>query len=173
MASAFPPRDLDEFCGMCAAACDQAGTEVNALAMVDDNADEEGIMVAAIEVGDTAVDLAQVFEEMFVGGRTYAALATRVGWSPDEGPVSSAWSLICVEATIRARFYVRRVVEDRDWWRMPVDRAPWFALSTASSLRAKLAGEVGAMIARPFGAPELFNRPGHGALPPLHEDGTL
>jgi hypothetical protein len=100
---------------------------------VDDG--EEMLMGAAHR---DAADAFLAELDRVIVGRNMAALATRVMWSPDEGPTRPAWMLTAVAKGKPAFFAVKRNVEDERWWLIPPGNEPWFALSTAGGLRAAL-----------------------------------
>jgi hypothetical protein len=111
--------------------------------------------------------------DQLVKDRRMLGLATRVKWSPDESDTKPAWMLVAVEAgTDEAVFAVKRFVEDDMWWRMTGLDAPWFALSTAGSLRASmLKGEP--LHLKSAKSEALYKRVWEDPHPPSDEHGRL
>lgn len=164
------PKTLDEFCGYCAHITEGVDEAVAAMAMAED---PDGVIVASIKTGDSAEALGEAFEQLLVGGRRFMAMATRVNWSPDEGPTTLSWLVVAVSAEETAQFFVKQNDGDK-WWRLGPMQAPWFALSTAGSLRKKLQGDPAPLTIRgDVQDPRLFSLPSDGTPPPLYPDGKL
>ena len=162
---------LEKFAGGCADACQYASDDSGALVMTEE---EDEILVGEV-LGSDPEHVSLVTEEMFVGHRTYAALATRAMWSPDAGPSSDAWCLVAVDTSVSpAIIRVKRLVEDDHWWDIQVKDAPWFALSTASGLRKALAGER--MVTKaimPDSDPRLMSKLTDGTPPRIDKEGNI
>lgn len=112
-------------------------------------------------------------DQLLKGGRI-AALASITGWSPSPvGRTVPSWSLVAVGVGgVPAELWVRRIREDAAWWELDFREAPWFALATASGLRAAL--DLG----RPLRLKQakdarLLQRPGDCAHPPVDGRGGL
>lgn len=134
---------FDDFCQTASQACDTClDEEVNALMMVD-NDDVDSVKVLAILVADDPADPEMLLatEVLFSDQRRFAAMATRAAWSPNhEEPTALSWNLVCASTEAAPRYFVRRIIEDQGWYEIAAQFAPWFAMSTADSLRSKLTG---------------------------------
>lgn len=134
---------FEDFCLTASQACDTClDEEVNALMMVDSDS-VDSVKVLPILVADDPADPEMLLatEVMFSGQRRFAAMATRAAWSPNhEEPTALAWNLVCASTEATPRYFVRRIIEDQGWYEIAAQFAPWFAMSTADSLRAKLNG---------------------------------
>lgn len=98
------------------------------------------------------------------------------GWSPaDDVPVTAAWALVAVgRGGVPGCLLVRRVVEDQRWTRIPPERWPWFALSSAAALRACVEGAGGRPLRfKVATAAELYRTPEECPDPPVDDRGEL
>lgn len=129
-----------------------------------------GTEIRVVEVDDG--DAGHVLIEKVIGSTPLRlALASRVNWSPlSRGPLSLAWALVVVEPFRPAWLLVRRVC-DRIWTRIPLNAAPWFALSTAAGLRAALGGKP--LEIRSATSARLFASPRDVPNPPVDDKGLL
>ncbi len=132
----------------------------------------------AVEEGDIVLRgfTAEEFQaggfNQYLLGRDAAALVTRVEWSPsDDEPTTPAWMLVAVTFDREAVFAVKRDLEQR-WWRIDPPDTPWFALSTAASLRAAITNGT-PMVAKAGFDRSLFQRPADNPRPTLDKDGRL
>lgn len=160
--------DFDIFCSAAADAMDNAGNERLAflVPLTRDSLKIAGFM-GAEQANARARELIQSFYL-----RRFGAVATRCSWSPDEGPSSEAWALVCLEILKPGRIFVRRLEEDEKWWEIPLSEMPWFLGTTAGGLRALL--EKGEWNEIKEGQDErLFGRIAEGNPPPPDEQGRL
>ena len=145
--------------------------QVEALMMTDD--DQEGLACLGVETGEEPNT--HHVDQFFAGHHDYAAMASLVGWSPaDEVDCAPSWMLVAVRRGEPPAFLVGRIPE-RQWYRVDPFDAPWFAVSTAGSMRAVLDGQPPGPIKKArHGDPRLFGRPGQGdEAPPVDEHGRI
>lgn len=136
---------------------------------VDDR--DEGISVLSHAGSDAAATAG--IDQMLGSKHRMAALVCVTGWTPDgTSPVRPAWVIVAVgTGGLPALGAVRRIREDTRWTRLPPNELPWFALSTASGLRAALDGEP--LRLKSGSSAELHRRPDEVPDPPLDQDGRL
>lgn len=133
--------EFEGFCGAIAEACANAREDTRMVIGMNDEQPDDPFAVLLGEVSEEDFNSGGLVAQLdqLVKDREMLGLATKVAWSPDESDTVPAWMLVAVEAgTDEATFAVKRIVEDEVWWRMKPLDAPWFALSTASSLRASM-----------------------------------
>lgn len=131
--------DFEGFAGALAEACEKAAEGTLMLIAMDDPQPDDEFSVLVGEVGPDDLDDSLTAQlDQLVKDRKMLALATRVKWSPDESDTVPSWLLVAVTGEDEAIFAVKRMREDDRWWRMKGVDTPWFALSTASSLRASI-----------------------------------
>lgn len=169
-------EDYDDYMGTAASVVEEIEDDVDSLFMVSDGDLKDGkLLCMAIEEdeGLSARVTAQM-DQMMAARPFFAALATRIGWSPDDDtPTSAGWLLVGVDTEHAAYFCVKRDAEDDKWWRVDTGAAPWFAVSTAGSLRDAL---IHGTPLRPKDAnakPELFKSMSESPPPAADEDGLL
>lgn len=160
---------LEVFARQAASACDDAKvTGMNGLFILDDG--QPDVLCLPIPVNQqperTEADI-----EALPRPRRMAAMATRMSWSPDESPTVDAWALIAVDRNSPAIFMVRRIKEDTHWSLIANSELPWFAASTAGSLREWLGGKPLTM--REGQDRRLFGRVADNDPPPVHRDGKI
>jgi hypothetical protein len=111
--------------------------DVEMVFAVDDGRD--GLLVVAAEVGDEDATIEEEAANLLATPRRIAAMATRIGWTPNPtGPTAMSW-LITVVAPGQAAFaVVRRVREDVEWTHVPSTALPPLAWWTAQALTQAL-----------------------------------
>ena len=161
---------LEDFIGLALTACEHLSVDgsLSAIFMTDD--DEPELTCLVVEEG---MGVPADVNRFFAGDHSCAAMATKVSWSPNEdvdfGP---AWILVCVQRDRTAAFLVGRI-DLQEWWQLMPESAPWFALSTAGSLRGALDGRPMPPIkAARDGDPRLFSTVTEGT-PPEDEHGRI
>ena len=165
--------ELQRFAAAVAHQIDAAGLAPDAtelLVAVDDGSD---VLMCVTEDGAAPSALAQI-DQLLATPRRVMATVSVTAWSPTaDGTSSVAWILIAVgRGGLPAFAAVRRIEEDTRWARLPPTQLPWFALSTASSMRAAL--EHGAPLKFKRATSEaLHRRPDECPDPPLDERGEL
>ena len=137
---------------------------------VDDGA---RVMSVAGTARTAGVVVQSAADQLFAAPRRMAATATMTGWSPSPvEPIVASWLVVAVAAGLPVSAGARRIVEDRLWTPLNPDELPWFALSSAASLRAALeSGEPLAFKSGPDG--RLYRRPDEEPKPPLDDRGRL
>lgn len=135
--------------------------------LVWDGADKE-VLVGVFDSADE-----ETINRAITGPNVQAlGMASVVRWSPTPtGESSDAWCVIVVHPDAPARFMVRRLVEDHTWWSLPPAGAPWFALSTASGLRAAITNKQPMVFKR--ATDERLYRRVDEATPDVDEQGRL
>lgn len=166
----IPDLNLQRFAGDCLEAAETAQDTTEAMFMTD--APDGAISVCELPMGAPQKEVTRVGNDLFPG-RKYAALVSRVNWSPDDGPSSPGWCVTAVSATVGPAVVAVHRHQDAGVWNIPVDEAPWFALATAASLRGALKGRSLVPKLVPKDDRRLLNRPGEGPLPPVDERGLF
>lgn len=166
----MPDLNLQRFAGGCLEAAETAQETTQAMLLTD--APGGAVSVCELPMGAPEKEVTRIGNRLFPG-QTYAGLATRVNWSPDDGPSSPAWCVTAVSAFGGPAVVAVRRDEDVGIWNIPVADAPWFALSTAASLRGALAGKPLVPKLIPKGDRRLLNRPEEEPRSPVDEDGLL
>jgi hypothetical protein len=166
-------EDLESFLGAAIEAVEGIEDGIVTVFMVNDTDDSLLCMAVEESAGLNAAVTAQM-DQMMAKRPYFAAMATKVGWSPsNDEPTTGAWLVVGVDPERTAEFCVKRIVEDEKWWRLSSDDVPWFAISTAGSLRdAMLHGTP----LRPKNAtdkPDLWKRPDELRHPAVDPDGML
>jgi len=164
---------MERFAQGCAEVCETAQSETGAILMTNDW-ESDGVLACEFRGRLDPTAFSDASRTMFVS-REYASMATRVKWTPDGGESSPAWCFTAVSALGGpAVVMVRRDEGDSGWWHIEMSEAPWFALATASGLRAALKGEA-PLIPKyiPSGDRRLLDRPGQGPPPPTDRQGRL
>lgn len=161
---------LEDFIGYALEACEHLSADgsLSAIFLTDD--DEPELTCMVVEEGE---GLRADVDKFFAGDHSCAGMATKVAWSPNEdvdfGP---AWMLVVVQRGRTAGFLVGRI-DLQQWWQLMPEQAPWFALSTAGSLRGVLDGKPMPPIkAARDGDARLFGLVADGT-PPMDEHGRL
>lgn len=113
-------------------------------------------------------------DQLLATRRRMLAMVSPILFTPDgSAPSREAWVLVAVGLGGGPPVVaVRRIVEDDQWMQAPPDALPWFALSTAASLRAALENGTPLRL-KQAAAPELYRRPDEVPEPPLDERGEL
>lgn len=165
---ASSPARLDALAGAVATSCDSAPDDTRLVAGID--ADDDILTLLA---GDADQPSPAELDELFAAAGAFAALATRVRWSPTpDGPSSDAWLLVAVMTGLPALFATRRLAEDARWTRLPAEHAPWMALSTAAGLRRAL--DTGAPLTlKTVADAGLLRTPSESPAPAAGPDGQL
>ena len=174
--SAMRLDTLEDFLAEAMSACqyvsaDDPDGDISALLLTDD--DEPDLLVMTIGRGDTPEPTA--VDAFFAGQHHYAGMATMVSWSPDDQtPFGPSWMLVAVQRERTAAFLVGRI-DQRQWYQLMPEGAPWFAASTAGSLRKVLDGEPMAPFKKAAeGDPRLFGIVAAGdPAPPEDEHGRI
>lgn len=132
-----------------------------------------GPVVLAPGGDDTNTAVQAATDQLFASARRMAAMASVTGWSPSpEEPVVASWVVIAVASGLPALAVVRRAVEDHDWSAIHPSELPYFAASTAASLRAAI--ETGKRLTlKQTADPRLYRRPDEEPDPPLDDQGRL
>lgn len=166
--SRLTQEDFDGWCGTFGEAVLSLPQE-NTVYVGTDDAGESLLVTGAVKPDESFYD--EVNALLTSGQHVMAMMATRTMWAPEEDlPTVDAWLLIAVTPGLTARFAVRRLEVDANWWE--VRDAPWFALSTASGLRSAL--ESGApLVFKAVADPRLLHAPGEGDAPPEDEHGRI
>jgi hypothetical protein len=161
---------LEDFIGYALEACERLSSDedLSTIFMTDD--DEPELSCLLVNEGE---GVGANVDQFFAGNHTCAGMATKVAWSPSEdADFGPAWMLVVVQRGRTAGFLVGRI-DLQEWWQLMPENAPWFALSTASSLRCVLDGEPMPPIkAARDGDPRLFGLVTDGT-PPVDEHGRL
>lgn len=143
--------------------------------MVDDGKDD-GLLCCAVDAENIkSPALVGQIDQMMAGRPKFAAMATRVHWATTEdGESLPTWLAVCVDPDRDASFLVRQDEEER-WWQLKVEDVPWFAVSTAGSLRHSLqTGEPLHMKTATKEKPGIWQTPKHMPLPPPEDaDGRI
>ncbi len=164
--------DLDQFTGYAMSACDGADKEaVQSILMVDD--DEDGMACMAInEPTHDHPTSVHLVDQLCAGRHDFAALASQVRWAPDDDTdFADSWLLVAVQRDRTAFFAVGR---PERWYELSPTDVPWFAASTAGSLRKVLDGEsLGPIKSASDGDRALFDIVGRGPAPPHDEHGRI
>jgi hypothetical protein len=165
-------QDYDDFMGTAAEIVLEMEDDVLTVFMVSEGL--EGLRCMAIEndEGLSARVIAQI-DQMMATRPIFTAMATKVGWTPDESDTTPAWFLVGVDPEREAYFCVKRIAEDDTWWRLKPEDVPWFGLSTAGSLRDAM---VHGTPLRPKNAnenPNLFMKPTEEPDPGTDAQGNL
>lgn len=162
--------NLQRFAGDCLEAAETAQETTEAMFMTE--APGGAIAVCELPMGAPEKEVTRIGNELFPG-KTYAALVSRVNWSPDAGPSSPGWCVTAVSSSVSPAVVAVHRHEDAGIWNIPVDEAPWFALATAAGLRRALKGKSLVPKLVPKGDRRLLNRPGEGPPPPTDEHGLI
>jgi hypothetical protein len=165
------PTRLEEFASWAAAACIDAPALAETIFFVDDD-DEEGLACLGVE-RDEKPQIGAL-DQFFAGEHRYAALATMVSWAPDgETDFAPSWLIVAVTHDRPAMFSVIRI-EEQKWYEVPAKDAPWFAASTAGSLRKALQGvPLGPFKRARDGDKRLFGAMSEGDPPPPDDKGRI
>lgn len=162
---------LEDFIGYALEACEHLSSndDISAIFLTDD--DEPDLTCLVVEQGEEVL-VAKV-DQFFSGDHNCAGMATKVAWSPsDDVDFGPAWMLVVVQRGRTAGFLVGRI-DLQQWWQLMPENAPWFAASTAGSLRGVLDGEPMPPIkAARDGDPRLFGLV-TDETPPVDEHGRL
>ena len=166
---------LEDFLAEAMSACqdvsaDDPDGDISALLLTDD--DEPDLLVMTVGRGDTPEPTA--VDAFFAGRHDYAGMATMVSWSTDDQtPFGPSWMLVAVQRGRTAAFLVGRI-DQRQWYQLMPEGAPWFAASTAGSLRKVLDGEPMSPIKKASeGDARLFGSTAHDPAPPEDEYGRI
>ena len=165
--------ELEEFTTAAVVELDErvgANDALELMLAVDDGA---RLLSVAGMAGTAGVVVQSAADQLFAVPRRMAAMATMTGWSPSPTePIVASWLVVAVASGLPVLAGARRVVEDRLWTALNPDELPWYALSSAASLRAAL--ETGEPLAIKSGADgRLFRRPDEEPEPPLDDRGRL
>jgi hypothetical protein len=166
-------RELERFAAVVADEIDDREMDPQQVPLILAVDDGEHVQMVSGRAPSHPSTLSQV-DQLLATRRRMIALVGTTGWSPaDEVPVTAAWVLIVVgRGGGPALVVVRRVAEDEQWTHVPVDRLPWFALSTAGGMRAAI--EHGTPLRlKQATATELYRRPDECPDPPVDERGEL
>lgn len=165
-------HDREDFIGHGLVVCENLSVfpGIHTVLMTDDD-DSPG--VATMPVASSMPDPAAV-DQFFAGHHDYAGMATLVSWSPDERPFGPTWLFVAVRRDQTAAFVLGRV-DLQQWWQLMPEQMPWFALSTAGSLRGVLDGEpMPPVKVASDGDPTLFGIAASGApAPPMDDRGRI
>lgn len=160
--------DFEIFCAAAADAMDHAGDEQMAFIVPwrHDAVHVAGFTDMA-DANKRGPELVRAFHL-----RRFGAMATRCYWSPDDGPSSEAWALLCLEITQPAQLFIRRLEEDERWWALKMNDAPWFLASSAGALRSLLEHGEWTEVKEAHDA-RLFGKVRDGDIPPVDEKGRI
>ena len=165
-------RELEVFTYLVATAVDNIGVdpaEYDMLVGVDDGGDALLLPGGPNHREATTAEL----DQLLATPRRMAAMVSLIGWSPGESPTRPAWFVVAVgRGGLPAVVCVRRIEEDDTWTALSINECPWFALATASGLRASLEHGVPLRLKLARSA-ELYQRPDEQPEPPLDERGEL
>jgi hypothetical protein len=168
--------NLEDFLGHALALCEATSDDdqVEALFMTDDD-DPSGLTYITMAPGG---DLQSPAIDAFFRGDSheYAGIATRVSWSPDENTdFGPSWMLVAVRKGLGSAAFMVGRIDLQQWWQLMPEQAPWFAASTAGSLRGVLDGEPMPPMKRARdGSTLLYGIVGAGdPMPPVDDHGRL